>query len=252
MKTLYLWIVCLLAAPAVLAGEPPLAQILDANAAAIGSKDVLAGRTSMEVRLMITEPTFQVTGHYRATRDGRMRIDVFADGKRVFTGAFDGTQGWQQHGEGGDILDMTPEGEAAVRRGVIANLTVLRDRQALGYVLSTAGTTDIGGTHYYMIDSVAPDGFAERFYINSDTGLVERSREASALHPDIDGTVEHVEEISSDFRRVDGIMMPVVGRKRQLASGNQIQETRVQACHFNVEIDDGVFKRPADGTEPAQ
>lgn len=43
--------------------------------------------------LDIVEPTFQVHAVYRADRNSRMRIDIYADGKRVFTEAHDGQRG---------------------------------------------------------------------------------------------------------------------------------------------------------------
>jgi hypothetical protein len=62
--------------------------------------------------LTIKEPSFEVTGTYVATRDGSMRIDIEADGQRVFSeGVHDG-QAWQwTAGEGIALQDLHQSGE---------------------------------------------------------------------------------------------------------------------------------------------
>jgi len=251
VKQLATWLLILFWAPVAMANAPTLEQILDANAHASGDKNALATRQTMEMKLIIKEPTFVVTGHYRATRDGRMRIDIYAGTKRVFTEAYDGHRGWQQRGQDTEVTDMSPAGEAAVRRGVVGNMVLLKDRPKLGYHLSFAGMTGIDGTRYYLVDSVAPDGFAERFYINADTFLIERSRETSALHPDASPTVKQYEKVKEGYTRVQGIMVAARSIKYDLQTGTAVQTADVKECRFNAPFKDSVFQRPPPGHNPA-
>ena len=71
----------------------------------------------MRYLLTIKEPSFEVTGTYVATRDGSMRIDIEADGQRVFSeGVHDG-QAWQwTAGEGIALQDN--KSAAALRHGI--------------------------------------------------------------------------------------------------------------------------------------
>ncbi|MCJ9430534.1 hypothetical protein [Kordiimonas marina] len=251
MKQLATWLLILFMAPAAMASAPTLEQILDANAHASGDKNALANRQTVEMKLVIKEPTFVGTAHYRATRDGRMRIDIYSGVKRVFTEAFDGHHGWQQRGEDTEVTDMSPAGEAAVRRGVIGNMVLLRDRPKLGYRLSLAGMTSIGGTRYYLVDSIAPDGFAERLYINTETFLTERSREASALHPDANPAIKYYEKVQEGYARVQGIMVAARSIKFDLKTGTAVQTADVKECRFNAPFKRSVFMRPPPGHNPA-
>jgi hypothetical protein len=74
-----------------------------------------------------------------------MRIDVFAGEDRVFTEALGPEGGWQMFGDG-TIADLSEDGDAALRRGVIANLYGLHELPALGYTLNFLGASERNGT----------------------------------------------------------------------------------------------------------
>src|ERR1700736_610220 len=75
-------------------------DVIERNTKAMGGRDAIEAVQSIEVNLHITDPGFEVDGIYRAARPGRMRIDVQAGGKHIFTEAFDGQNGWQWNGKG--------------------------------------------------------------------------------------------------------------------------------------------------------
>jgi hypothetical protein len=60
-----------------------------------GGVEAIESAHTVAIRLRIVEPKFTVEGLYQASRDGQMRIEVFADGKRVFSEGYDGRRGWQ-------------------------------------------------------------------------------------------------------------------------------------------------------------
>src|SRR5437764_13768532 len=72
-------------------------DVIERNTKAMGGRAAIEAVQSIEVNLHIVDPGFEVDGIYRAARPGRMRIDVQAGGKQVFTEAFDGQKGWQSH-----------------------------------------------------------------------------------------------------------------------------------------------------------
>ena len=74
-------------------------DVIERNSKAMGGRAALQAVNSIEVDLHIVDPGFEVDGIYRAVRPGRMRIDVQAGGKHVFTEAFDGQNGWQWNGK---------------------------------------------------------------------------------------------------------------------------------------------------------
>lgn len=72
-----------------------LDEIVERNTNAMGGRAAIEGVQSIQIDLHIKDPSFEVDGTYYATRPGKMRIDVSADGEPVFTEAFDGQRGWQ-------------------------------------------------------------------------------------------------------------------------------------------------------------
>src|SRR5215211_1598853 len=97
-------------------GSLSVDEIIERNTQAMGGRSVIEAVKSIEVDLHIADPEFEVDGKYRADRWGRMRIDVLANGKHVYTEAFDGTRAWQW--KGAAIEEASPNGAAALRHGV--------------------------------------------------------------------------------------------------------------------------------------
>jgi len=74
-------------------GDLTLAQLLACHDSAVGGPALRAVQRQ-EYRISIEEGGATLRGRYRATRDGRTRIDVFADSIRVFSEGWDGQHGW--------------------------------------------------------------------------------------------------------------------------------------------------------------
>src|SRR5436853_1702904 len=83
-------------------------DVIERNTKAMGGRAAIEAVQSIEVNLHIVDPGFEVDGIYRAARPGRMRIDVQHEGRRVFTEAFDGQNGWQAH-------EQDPKGTASTK-----------------------------------------------------------------------------------------------------------------------------------------
>ena len=58
-------------------------EIVQRNTQAMGGRMAIEAVKAIEVDLHIADPGFEVDGKYWAARPGRMRIDIFADGKRL-------------------------------------------------------------------------------------------------------------------------------------------------------------------------
>ena len=97
----------------------------------------------------IVDADVEVDGKYRATRPGRMRIDVLAAGKHVYTEAFDGTRAWQWKGKG-NVEEESPKGIAALRHGVElpGKLFGLDELHQRGHRVELANRELIDGMNY--------------------------------------------------------------------------------------------------------
>ena len=222
-----------------------LAQVLTAHTQAIGGVRSIEEVNSIKIEVRIGEPKFTVTGSYTGTRDGRMRIDIFADDQRVFTEVFDGTSGWQLSQGQSTAVDMSPEGEVAVIHGIHGNIFGLHELANLGYRLSLAGRETIDDTDYWLVDSLSSSGFLKRYFINAETFLIERTREESALHPDVDAETKRFETLRFDYREQAGRLWSFKTTMIDMDTRDTVQSTEITRLAVNPQIDTEIFERPS-------
>lgn len=201
---------------------------------------------SLELELAINENDNDLTAKYLARRDDRMRIDVFADGEKVFSEALNGDAGWQRFDNASAPAPLSAEGEAALRRGIVGNLFSIRDRQSLGYRLSYVDTESIDGQCFWLIKSIAKDGFTELFYINTRTGLIDRKYETSALHPDLDSQQRQSVTHFSDYRNLGDRWLSFRMAKLDAVSGEKLQQVTVVKATSNPKLPDSRFSAALD------
>lgn len=221
----------------------PLTQIIEKNTEARGGADAIASVQTFQSRVQIVEPTFKVMGEYVATRDGKMRIDIFADGQRVLTEAFDGESGWQMFGDG-TVAGMTEAGEEILRIGIIKNLYGLSEMADLGVTVSYLGSEVIAGLSYEKVDLTFANDYVTHYFLDSETGLRIRQRDDVALHPDYDDTIQRFVTVYSDFRTIGGVVYSFYDEKLDIDTGELAQTTQVEEIILNGEIDPTFFERP--------
>ena len=224
--------------------EMDLDRLLKLHTDARGGADAIENVSTLKVSLDIVEPAFTVSGEYVATREGYMRIDVFADGARVFTEALGPGGGWQMFGDG-TVAGLTPEGEAALLRGLHGNLYGLHELPNLGFSLSLVGKTEFAGAQYWTVEQIAPDGFSQHVFIDPDTFLIAGDRRTTALHPDIDATQTNQELFHTDYQETAGVLFSERSETKNIDTGELMQSTTVTSRLVNEEVDSSIFSRPA-------
>jgi len=228
------------------APDANLRELVARNTEARGGRVAIEAIQILEAKLQIVEPTYTADGVWRVDRRGRMRIDVFIAGKRVFTEAFDGRNGWQLPADAEVAKSASPEGAAALRHSgqLPTNILGLHEMAAHGHRLDFVGREEIAGTRYYVLVLTLDDGFATRYYVDPSSLLITRSRVHKALHPDNDPTPTTIETVWSDFRRVSGVLFSFETRDTDLETGKLLQTTTVLELSANRPADDGLFQRP--------
>lgn len=245
ISTMFAGLALVVSACAPQTEEMTLKSLLDKHTAARGGAEAIEAINSVEVELEIIEPEFTVTGHYFATRDGFMRIDVFAGGARVFTEALGADGGWQMFGDG-TIDGLSPEGEAALWRGVANNLYGLHELAEIGYTLELIGKTERNGATFWDIEQIAPDGFSKHLFVDPDTFLVVMEIETSALHPDLDATQARQETSYTDFVAIAGVLYSNKSETLNIDTGDIMQTTLIKSRRINGQIDPAHFARPVN------
>ncbi len=228
------------------AGEPAsltLDQVIARNTEAMGGREKIEAVQAVEVSLHIKDPGFEVDGVYYAARPGRMRIDIMADGKRVYMERFDGDKGWQWNGKEEKEEGATPT--AALRHGIElpGNLFGLHEMQARGHRLELSGREQIDGVEYYVIHVTFADGYETSLFVDPRTWRITRRRDVRALHPDADPTTTTIESRKSDWRQVNGVWFAFAGEDVDLKTGKVIETTTVKEIKVNPPIDAAMFTK---------
>ena len=239
----------LLGGCSIMPGKNSLEELIAQHVAAMGGQAAMEAISTVEYSIQIIEPSFTVDGLYLADRQGRMRIDIYADGKRVYTEAHDGKSAWQMQGD--DVASASSaDGAAALWRGTQfpGKLLGLHEMAAREHKLELAGDETIDGTHYRVVRLTYSDGFPTYLYFNAGTFLIERQRDERALHPDADPSTKWLENRFEDYRPLAGVMRSWSSCQFDVKTGATLQTSKVTSLRVNVPIDPELFRF---GTLPA-
>jgi hypothetical protein len=220
-----------------------LEELIENHTKAVGGKDAIEKVKTVEIKIQITEPTFQVNGIYQADRNKHMRIDIYNEGKWVFGEGFDGKNGWQRKKETGPAEPSSKDGSAALWHGTVVpgKLFGLHEMESIGNKVTSEGRETVDGINYHVIKLTLSDGYEKYYYIHPENWRIERSRDFKALHPDMDATRKWTESRFSDFRMQDGVLRSFHSEDYDLKSGEKIQTTTVESFNTNPKIDPKIF-----------
>lgn len=230
----------------IAAAEPAvLAALVARNAAARGGAEAIESVSVFEADIHIVEATFEVDGHYVATRDGRMRVDILAEGERVFTEALGRGGAWSWNPQDGAVA-ASEAGRAALRHGIEFpfKLFGLHEMTRRGHRLEAAGREVVGGVEYDVLVLTLDDGFESRYYLNPGTGLIDRERQRRALHVDVDPTPALIETEYSDWRPVGGVLFAHRSVEREVESGKVLATVTTRAIRLNTSPPAERFEKP--------
>jgi len=207
-----------------------------ANSTARGGARAIEAVRAIDLQLQIHEDGVTLQGHYRANRDGCMRIDVILDGRRVFTEALGSASSWHM-----SASDTTPrlnstDGTAALRHGVEHPLRLygLHEFGRRGQRLELGASETLDGARYDRVDAIYRDGYRAELYLDPATHLVQRMREHKPLHVDVDPTARQLETRYSDYRAVAGVLFPFRSEELFLDSGEIASWSEVQQLQVNT------------------
>jgi hypothetical protein len=226
------------------ANAEDLKGLLARNALAHGGPENWARIENVRYRLTISEPEFEVTGTYVATRQGEMRIDIDSDGERVFSEGLHDGQAWQWSPDGG----VTPQDEksaAALRHGIElpGRFFTLEDLAESGVKVNIEGEAQENGQRQWQVRVTLADGFSRDYYIDEESALIVRERDHRALHPAVSATEVTVETRKEEAAWLNGVLYYKVARIINADSGEWLATTRVRSLEHNIEIPEGYFQQ---------
>ena len=179
---------------------------------------------------------------YVATRDGLMRVDITADGERIFTEALGPEGGWQWTPEDG-VTPTSEDGTAALRRGIEwpGRFRTLADMAEDGGQVELVGREERDGQGYWQVRATLPDGASKDYFIGVDNDLVVFEQSRQPMHVDIDPTPVLIETRHDLYAPVDGVLRPRLSLQVNADSGEEMGRTVVRRVEHNVSPPDSAF-----------
>jgi hypothetical protein len=241
--------------PLLLIATTPLESLLECQRRAAGERMTSSPPQAFEFNIRIAEPTFEVDAVYRATRDGRMRIDVFAKGNRVFAESLDGENGWQWNPEKG-VSPTNSAGTAALRHGIElpGRFFTFGELAQRGHQLEDLGEVQNQTDHFRLLNVILDDGHQKQYWLDHECRIA-RHRDFRALHPDVDPTKVTIETRVDDYRVVDGLTISFRGDQYNADNDEWLGTTVVKSVLVDPDLGLVAFdladleERPSRGSE---
>ena len=215
-----------------------LAEILAQNLAAVQGANLRERIISTEKVIGIEEAGNLLTAHYRAEAGGTMRIDVFADGKRVFSEGKDTDGVWEWSGDAAAPVAIVHDGVGALEHGIEFNLFPLAHFARRGHRVEYVDEASARGQQYHVLKITFADGFETFRYVNVETGLVDIARDYRAFHPGVDPQKITLESRYDQWRQEDGPKYAGRARDYNADSGELLSTVTITSSRFDVPVAD--------------
>ncbi len=170
-------------------------------------------------------------------RPGMVRMEFTLQGMTAVQ-AYDGNQGWAIMGKkdaepmaADDVKDL--ENEADIDGP-------LMDYKAKGNTVEYLGKDKVGGSDAYKLRVTKKNGIIDTSFIDVDTGLEVKTITKTKIH----GIDTEVETTYSDFRTVDGLVIPFA-IETGTVGGTLKQKITVDKIEINPDVSDADFHMPA-------
>jgi hypothetical protein len=105
------------------------------------------------------------------------------------------------------------------------------------------GREQIDGVNYYLVKLILNDGYTVSLYVDPNSWLVTRRRDVRPLHVDVDPTPTTIEQVSSDFREVNGVKFPFATAETDLNKGKLLESTATKSVKTNPTLSPGFFDK---------
>ena len=219
-----------------------LQDVIARNTKARGGATALDAMRTLQIDAEIKEGGQILNGHW--TADGKhVRVDIYVDGKSVFSEGVDDQGGWMWNGGDAPPEPSVEKGRQALLNGGENHLFGWHRFAERGHKLALMPPAAIDGVTYQVVEARYATGQVSYFYVNPANWQAERRRDERAYHPDVDPTKQKVESRFYDFVAVDGVVASHASEDFDLATGKSLASSRVLKRVINPPLAAGHFNR---------
>ncbi|MFI5135334.1 MAG: outer membrane lipoprotein carrier protein LolA [Chitinophagales bacterium] len=163
--------------------------------------------------------------------------------------AYDGTAGWVINPFQGRSNAEKMDADQAKQQKFEADIDgPFVDYVTKGYKIDFVGQEDIDGSPTNHLKLTTPDGDIRDYYFDKDASLLVKEKDHIKMQ---DGTTEDSETNFSDYKQVDGVLLPFTVENVNEYQGQKFSSfIKMDSVQHNLAVDDALFKMP-DSTTPA-
>jgi outer membrane lipoprotein-sorting protein len=188
---------------------------------------------------MTMEPAGEASFKLLSKRPLKARMEITTQGQTGIQ-AFDGENGWMFMPFMGQVAPeiMPPEMTNSMREEADFDGPLV-DYREKGHSLKLIGLGDVEGIPTYELELTHRNGELTTYHLSAESFLpmlTESDR-------NVQGTRLHVQTILSDYRDVDGMMIP---HSIKVIQDMGSQTLTIEQIELNVEIDDAQFTMPTE------
>ncbi|MGH9159371.1 MAG: LolA family protein [Vicinamibacteraceae bacterium] len=211
-------------------------ELVRKNLAAVGGEAAWRRVDALQSNGTMTGPKGQKAELTLWTkRPNLRRQDVRIEGQTI-TNAFDGKELWVRHPRMGDQPQLVT-GEAAESAKAEASFDPpFLDYEKRDIEIEQQGTVEVDGKKAHKLKLSYPEGTSPVLYLDEATGLILRV----VIQAEVQGKEIVREERLSDWRKVDGIMLPF--RTETLMNGRPMTTITLSSVKINPSVDDSFFQ----------
>ncbi len=211
-----------------------LDEIISRHLEAMGHENLLNKNSLIaKARIIQGGTEIPVISYYKRTDKFRMDSSIQ---EYTFTQAYDGNRGWLIN----PMMNINEPMELPPSE--VENLKFQTDLdgffynyQNKNYTLEYAGNDKVSGSDTYLILLTKISGDSMYFYIDTENYLILKTRSKAS----VGGDVKYIENIYSDYRKVDGILS-VYNIKTQV-EGMTFTELIYESYDYSTEVPDSIF-----------
>ena len=226
-------------APPQPAAAPSLDALVAKNLQAKGGEAKLKAVQSMKMLGKVTIQGMDLSMLITTKRPNMMRQEMQFQDKKIVQG-FDGTTAWMINPLMGSETPQEMTGPQADLAKDQADFDgPLLDWKGKGHTLEYVGTEEVGGAKAHKLKLTKKNGQTQYMYLDTESGI---DLKTTVQVPQGAATMT-VETEMSDYRPVEGIMMPHA--LKTSINGMPTGSIVVEKIELNVPLDEAQFKMPA-------
>lgn len=234
--SLFVFLLIGLTAPAVFSQDAP--SIRAKMIEALGGIKVLEAikDTTITGTIEIVQQGLSGTINTYWKSPDKSRADIEVMGMLI-TQAYDGTTAWYINPQTGAVEDMTEDQAAQMKREAYGIASLITPEK-FGITYSFKGKEAIEGKEYLILEAKHEDDFTSLSYIDPDTYLPYKSK--ATITNEMGMEVE-VESFSSDYKKVNGMMM--AHTQVSYMDGEEYINLTITEVKVNTGLEDDFFSK---------